>query len=314
MDGDVFDNNEIIFCDKCNVAVHQQCYGVITIPEGEWLCEVCAAGEDPATTTCELCSNTGGAYKPVDRPGKWIHSLCATWVPEVFVSENNGNSIYTLSHLDKKRFKLKCTLCNTSKGASVQCSYGKCVTPAHPWCAIHMPEKGDFIVRSYILYTPFQHILPHNTFSTHLPTHVECISSYSSFTHLNTSNTSYYSHSSYHPPHLPFPFSSPPPFHSHSLLITTSSGQPLSTGFTRRIVKNEDGETVWEIFCKVPHRLHTLSPHIGSIHLITSTYFIMNLHHLLSLPPTIPTNTPCPPVLFLITHVLMVHPNPPAET
>ena len=181
MDGDVFDNNEIIFCDKCNVAVHQQCYGVITIPEGEWLCEVCAAGEDPATTTCELCSNTGGAYKPVDRPGKWIHSLCATWVPEVFVSENNGNSIYTLSHLDKKRFKLKCTLCNTSKGASVQCSYGKCVTPAHPWCAIHMPEKGDFIVRSYILYThpfntsshttPFQHIFLHMLNASHHTPH-----------------------------------------------------------------------------------------------------------------------------------------------
>lgn len=142
MNGDVFDNNEIIFCDKCNVPVHQLCYGVHTIPEGDWLCDVCAGGEDPATTTCELCNFTGGAYKTTDRPGKWIHSLCATWVPEVYISEDTTNPVYTLSHLDKKRFKLKCVLCNTCKGAAVQCCYGKCVTPAHPWCAIRSPEKG----------------------------------------------------------------------------------------------------------------------------------------------------------------------------
>ena len=129
------------------------------------MCEVCAAGDDPATTVCELCSNTGGAYKPVDRPGKWIHSLCATWVPEVFVSENNGNSIYTLSHLDKKRFKLKCVICNTSKGASVQCCYGKCVTPAHPWCAIRMPEKGMISLS----YTLSKHSLQALSQKAHLP-------------------------------------------------------------------------------------------------------------------------------------------------
>ena len=37
MDGDVYEGNEIIFCDKCNIAVHQYCYGIDVVPEGNWL-------------------------------------------------------------------------------------------------------------------------------------------------------------------------------------------------------------------------------------------------------------------------------------
>ena len=33
--------NEIILCDNCDFAVHQQCYDVEEIPEGEWLCKSC---------------------------------------------------------------------------------------------------------------------------------------------------------------------------------------------------------------------------------------------------------------------------------
>ena len=36
LDGTVYDDNEILLCDNCNVAVHQSCYSISSIPEGAW--------------------------------------------------------------------------------------------------------------------------------------------------------------------------------------------------------------------------------------------------------------------------------------
>jgi len=45
--GESFDDNAIVLCDKCELAVHQDCYGILDIPPGDepWLCEPCAHGE-----------------------------------------------------------------------------------------------------------------------------------------------------------------------------------------------------------------------------------------------------------------------------
>jgi hypothetical protein len=75
----------------------------------------------------------------VDKHGLWVHSLCYLWIPEIFTVEIKKNNIVSLSTLDKKRFKLKCALCST-KGACIQCHYGRCATAAHPWCVFHRPQ------------------------------------------------------------------------------------------------------------------------------------------------------------------------------
>lgn len=38
---DAEEGNEMVFCDLCNICVHQACYGIENIPEGDWLCRPC---------------------------------------------------------------------------------------------------------------------------------------------------------------------------------------------------------------------------------------------------------------------------------
>lgn len=67
-DGDYEDNNLIVYCSKCQMTVHQQCYGIVTIPEEDWLCYPCQFYEDDDLKAkqieCVLCPIKGGAMKP----------------------------------------------------------------------------------------------------------------------------------------------------------------------------------------------------------------------------------------------------------
>lgn len=72
----------MVFCDCCNICVHQACYGITAIPAGSWLCRTCALGLRPE---CVLCPNKGGAMKCTRSGHKWAHVSCALWIPEVSI-------------------------------------------------------------------------------------------------------------------------------------------------------------------------------------------------------------------------------------
>jgi len=65
-DGDYEDNNLIVYCSKCQMTVHQLCYGIIDIPEEDWLCYPCQFYNDEKAKEieCVLCPIQGGAMKP----------------------------------------------------------------------------------------------------------------------------------------------------------------------------------------------------------------------------------------------------------
>ncbi len=91
-DGDSQESNQILFCDMCNLAVHQSCYGVPVIPSGDFFCDVCThlrlekrSREKRAVfdgiSTCRLCGLKGGALK------------CAKRVPRLLAGSDSTTSV-----------------------------------------------------------------------------------------------------------------------------------------------------------------------------------------------------------------------------
>ncbi|XP_063784350.1 E3 ubiquitin-protein ligase Jade-2 isoform X2 [Pseudophryne corroboree] len=127
------DGNEMVFCDKCNVCVHQACYGILKVPTGNWLCRSCALG---VQAKCLLCPKRGGALKPTRSGTKWVHVSCALWIPEVSIGcPEKMEPITKISHIPPSRWALSCSLCKECTGTCIQCSMPSCITAFHVTCA-----------------------------------------------------------------------------------------------------------------------------------------------------------------------------------
>lgn len=164
-EGDWEDDNKILFCDSCNVGVHQDCYGAGAkrVPSGPWYCDACTQGRRTSgkqqqrltalDTGCILCPNKGGALKRTS-DSRWAHIVCALWTPGADFLDPEGLDVVHPCGVNEKRLELTCSICNTTGGACIQCSAPRCLVAFHASCArrsgnVHMveKEKDDYVIQ-----------------------------------------------------------------------------------------------------------------------------------------------------------------------
>ncbi|CAA7397417.1 unnamed protein product [Spirodela intermedia] len=143
-----WDYNKIIICNRCQIAVHQECYGARNIRDfTSWVCRAC---ETPhIRRECCLCPVKGGALKPTDVDGLWVHVTCAWFQPEVsFPSDELMEPAMGILNIPSQSFVKTCVVCKQVHGSCTQCY--RCSTYYHAMCAsragyrmeLHCSEKN----------------------------------------------------------------------------------------------------------------------------------------------------------------------------
>lgn len=97
-EGDSLEGDPIVICELCSVAVHQTCYRIAFLPEGDWYCHPCSRYlkeqdvEKNVTPTrellCVVCLTKGGAMVPTNE-GAWMHMACSMYLPELYVQRKD---------------------------------------------------------------------------------------------------------------------------------------------------------------------------------------------------------------------------------
>ncbi|KAF1318081.1 Phd finger protein, partial [Globisporangium splendens] len=120
-EGDSIEGDAIVICELCNTAVHQTCYRIEYLPEGDWYCHPCSRylkEQDieknvtpPHELECVACMTKGGAMVPTVE-GKWMHMSCSMFLPELYVRRvgTQGEVICGVEKLAARR-KLRCCFC-----------------------------------------------------------------------------------------------------------------------------------------------------------------------------------------------------------
>ncbi|CAG9863164.1 unnamed protein product [Phyllotreta striolata] len=149
--------NPLVYCDgqSCTVAVHQACYGIVTVPTGPWYCRKCESQERSVKVKCELCPSKYGALKRTDNSG-WAHVVCALYIPEVRFGNVTTMEPIQLQLIPPERFNKLCYICeekgkpsNATVGACMQCNRVGCKQQFHVTCAqglgLLCEEAGNYL-------------------------------------------------------------------------------------------------------------------------------------------------------------------------
>uniref|UniRef100_A0A0K8SJV3 Protein AF-10 n=1 Tax=Lygus hesperus TaxID=30085 RepID=A0A0K8SJV3_LYGHE len=129
--------NPLVYCDGpgCTVAVHQACYGIVTVPIGNWYCRKCESADRNIKVKCELCPNKDGALKPTDN-NAWAHVVCALYIPEVRFGNVTTMEPIILSQIPQDRYHKTCYLCEEGSRGSGRASVGACMSCNKAGCKI----------------------------------------------------------------------------------------------------------------------------------------------------------------------------------
>ncbi|CAI0469657.1 unnamed protein product [Linum tenue] len=140
-----WEDNKIIICNRCQIAVHQECYGARNIQDfTTWVCRACETPD--VERQCCLCPVKGksfvfialwGALKPTDVNNLWVHITCAWFRPQVgFLNHENMEPATGLFKIPSATFlKVHCLVKN-----------GKEETKKLIYCAVHRTPNPDSVV------------------------------------------------------------------------------------------------------------------------------------------------------------------------
>ncbi|KAJ6729588.1 PHD FINGER PROTEINS [Salix viminalis] len=153
-----WDDNKIIICNRCQIAVHQECYGAITVQDfASWVCRACETPD--SKKECCLCPVKGGALKPSDIEKLWVHIICAWFQPEVgFLNHEKMEPATGIIRIPSTSFIKRCIICKQTYGSCTQCC--KCATYFHATCAsragyfmeLNCTEKSGMQVTEKLIY------------------------------------------------------------------------------------------------------------------------------------------------------------------
>lgn len=141
------EDNQIVYCDGCNVAVHQHCYQLDVVPQGAWFCRRCSKltrenkALDPVTTECLCCFRHGGALVPMQAPKHtYVHYVCAFW--DDSLTPNPRGYMQGWGAAKRSAGRYLCALCCRRRGTCVHCDGAGCPAYMHVTCAMLDPRVG----------------------------------------------------------------------------------------------------------------------------------------------------------------------------
>ncbi|KAL8148408.1 hypothetical protein AgCh_005684 [Apium graveolens] len=159
-----WDYNKIIICIRCQIAVHQECYGAKHVRDfTSWVCRSCETPE--IERECCLCPVKGGALKPTDVEPLWVHVTCAWFQPEVsFASDEKMEPALGILRIPSDSFVKICVICKQVHGSCTQCC--KCSTYYHAMCAskagyrmeLHTMEKNGKQITQMVSYCAYHRV------------------------------------------------------------------------------------------------------------------------------------------------------------